>query len=132
MQLIRRLDTRVPSPLLSQRIAATNNNVSAALPNLGKLADLRNSANSTPLSSANGAQQSSWRSAGAPRGWGTATRTSTPPAHPGPPRSVPASAPTGVVSTGISTIPRTGTPPVVVGPVQAPPVGPVPDSWEDD
>ncbi|ESK87323.1 shuttle craft like transcriptional regulator [Moniliophthora roreri MCA 2997] len=134
VQIIRRIDTRVPHPLLSTHISTPS-----AGPTLGKLGDLR-SGTTTPSSSA-----SSWRkptptpAASQPKGWtsvvarpnptlsaGSQTQPrSTPPVSNGPSRtSTPvgtsASRPTGVPAANITTTTTTNS------------SEDVPDNWEDD
>uniref|UniRef100_A0A0W0FA18 R3H domain-containing protein n=1 Tax=Moniliophthora roreri TaxID=221103 RepID=A0A0W0FA18_MONRR len=134
VQIIRRIDTRVPHPLLSTHISTPS-----AGPTLGKLGDLR-SGTTTPSSSA-----SSWRkptptpAASQPKGWtsvvarpnptlsaGSQTQPrSTPPVSNGPSRtSTPvgtsASRPTGVPAANITTTTTTNS------------SEDIPDNWEDD
>ncbi|KAJ7637122.1 hypothetical protein FB45DRAFT_908302 [Roridomyces roridus] len=111
VQLLRRFDTKVPSPLLSAALAAAG-----PPPSLGKLADLR-TANTAGAS---------WRAAPAkptvapaPRAWGASSTPLTPPTVTPPPPPPP---------------PPTVQAPVPVAPVAATPSTPadVPEDWEDD
>ncbi|KAJ7627599.1 hypothetical protein DFH06DRAFT_730947 [Mycena polygramma] len=121
VQLLRRFDTRVPSPLLSAALAA-----SGPPPSLGKLADLRtgspgagSSWRAKPVSPAPPSAPS------APRAWGTA--------------SVNTSAAAPVQPTAAAAQPIRAPPAVIATPIPAPlPMvtpstpGSVPDDWEDD
>ncbi|KAJ6608304.1 hypothetical protein B0H10DRAFT_528771 [Mycena sp. CBHHK59/15] len=127
VQLLRRFDTRVPSPLLSAALAAVGPPAS-----LGKLADLR-----TGSSTAGAA--SSWRAgpsakppsspaaAGSQRAWGAPSTHG--PSPTGPPVRAPAPSVAAAPSlsknlaTALSTNPTAATP--------APPAD-VPEDWEDD
>jgi len=146
VQLLRRVDTRTPTPILSVFIAST-----APPPSLGKLADLR-ALRGTPASSSH----SSWRTnAGLtpppkPPTPGSGTSTPIPSNHRGwtsvvanPARPVAAPRPmVSLAGTSASSQLQAGPPPGLglsgsrtASPAVAPvPVSndPVPDSWEDD
>ncbi|KAG6909111.1 hypothetical protein DXG01_001985 [Tephrocybe rancida] len=119
VRLLRRIDTRIPTPLLSSTLATP----APAMPSLGKLADLRTSA--TP----------SWRVASAPSapkpshaapGWGS---------RPASAASKPSAAQPSSRPTTSATVTRVSSPAL---PLQSQredgPTTPtiVPDSWEDD
>jgi transcriptional repressor NF-X1 len=150
VQLLRRVDTRTPTPILSAFIAST-----APPPSLGKLADLR-ALRGSPASSSS---QSSWRAnpgvtpSPKPPTPGSGTSTPIPSNHRGwtsvvvanPARPVAAPRPmVSLAGTSTSTQLQAGPPPglgpsgsrtaspaVVVVPVSVS-NDPVPDSWEDD
>ncbi|KZP23527.1 hypothetical protein FIBSPDRAFT_910249 [Athelia psychrophila] len=124
VQLIRRIDTRIPYPLLSSTIAA------GAAPSLGKLGDLRgglsSGSGSRPLS-ANPSRTST--PVGASRGWtSVVAKPAAAPANP-----VPAPSVQRTSWRPSPPRPQVSTPPPVAVAIQ-PPVAPedVPDSWEDD
>ncbi|KAI1798103.1 hypothetical protein LXA43DRAFT_908743 [Ganoderma leucocontextum] len=140
VQLIRRIDSRVPAPLLSASINIGGGGA-AGSPGLGKLADLRapglqplSRPNSSRVSPAPVAQPTPGSSSG--RGWTSVVARSSQPASP-----VPSS--WGVherARTPVKPSPSTGpvrvAPVVVPAPVPAPvatPLSPqdVPDDWED-
>ncbi|KAJ7293231.1 hypothetical protein C8J57DRAFT_1161770 [Mycena rebaudengoi] len=119
VQLIRRFDTRIPTPLLSAVLA------SSAPPSLGKLGDLRNGS----------ATNASWRpaapakpvpvTASTQRAWGsTRAQTSTPTASISQPtpsgRLFPVNATTAALN------------PIPAAPVTPATPGDVPEDWEDD
>ncbi|KAJ7512060.1 hypothetical protein B0H11DRAFT_1698808 [Mycena galericulata] len=124
VQLLRRFDTRVPSPLLSAALAA-----SGLPPSLGKLADLRAGATPSPNAAP------SWRasaaakpapvaSTSAPRAWGSAASAPTNVAATAPAELVaapPVRTPATVATT--TPLPLPGTPQTPVD---------VPEDWEDD
>ncbi|TFK47511.1 hypothetical protein OE88DRAFT_1720598 [Heliocybe sulcata] len=112
VQLIRRLDTRVPAPLLSATITL------AASTNLGKLADLRASPSPTPRS----ASPASVSTAGAParRGWNSVL-------------SRPAGSPAPAVTSSSGPVQSTVAPPWLrQSNVDSAPSDAVPDDWEED
>ena len=142
VQLLRRVDTRVPTPLLSTVIGT-----SAPPPSLGKLADLR----ALKSAGAGGAQSPSWRpalaptpkpapqstSGGPPRGWTSvvarpSSAAATPLVAPKPTTSL------GGLSTSLGGLARTPTPTHASALRRETPVDrasssvPVPDNWEDD
>ncbi|KAJ3535850.1 hypothetical protein NMY22_g6296 [Coprinellus aureogranulatus] len=81
VQLIKRIDTRIPSPTLSAYLASSV----APAPNFGRLADLRSLKTPAPSPVARGgsaAASSSWGPSTTPRGWG-ASGTTTPAKLPG-------------------------------------------------
>ncbi|KAJ7136015.1 hypothetical protein C8R44DRAFT_609441 [Mycena epipterygia] len=118
VQLLRRFDTKVPSPLLSAALAA-----SGPPPSLGKLADLRTGSIAGPSAGP------SWRTAkpappAAPRAWG-----STNPTAPAPVPHVPSAPPQPVriiAATAVSPLPAPALPVPPHTPVE------VPEDWEDD
>lgn len=138
VQLLRRVDTRVPTPLLSTVIGT-----SAPPPSLGKLADLR----ALKSAGGGGAQSPSWRppalapttprpvpqttSGGPPRGWTSVVAR---------PSSTPLVAPKPTTSLGGLSASLGGTPtPTTHALRRETPVDrasslvlPVPDNWEDD
>ena len=153
VQLLRRVDTRIPTPVLSAFIAST-----APPPSLGKLADLRALRGSPAVASSS---QSSWRAnAGLtpspkPPTPGSGTSTPIPSNHrgwtsvvanPAPARPVVAPRPmVSLAGTSASAAQfQAGPPPGLsgsravtpaAGVTVAPPAvsnEPVPDSWEDD
>ena len=146
VQLLRRVDTRVPTPLLSTVIGT-----SAPPPSLGKLADLR----ALKSAGGGGAQSPSWRpavaptpkpvpqfqftSGGPPRGWTSvvarpSSGAATPLVAPKPTTSP------GGLSASLGGLARTPTPTTAHAsalrretPVdRASSSVPVPDNWEDD
>lgn len=148
VQLLRRVDTRTPTPILSAFIAST-----APPPSLGKLADLRALRGSPATTSS----QSSWRAnAGVtpplkPPTPGSGTSTPIPSNHRGwtsvvanPARPVVAPRPmVSLAGTSANTQLQAGPPPGLglngshtASPAVVVPVSvsndPVPDSWEDD
>jgi len=160
VQLLRRLDTRIPVPVLSAHLAS-----SAAPPSLGKLADLRSLRGSTTSAgSASFASTSGWRSGGGGLSAGssvsTASKSATPVGQRGwasviaKPTPVPAVAlttsatPPPSQSRSLTPLSRTRTPVGTAAPSgsgvgtrtgspappQPVPVSSelVPDSWEDD
>ncbi|KAI0042826.1 hypothetical protein FA95DRAFT_1499565 [Auriscalpium vulgare] len=145
VQLIRRIDTRIPSPLLSASLPSTPSN------GLGKLADLRAPPSQWPRIQS---QSPAPVAAGKGRGWTAVVArpagTKTPPVAPAPVaaaswRSAGASSARTVATpasaaVSVATVSRRATPPVVPAPVRepAPAAGlagtsvVVPDDWEDD
>ncbi|KAJ6608322.1 hypothetical protein B0H10DRAFT_2068531 [Mycena sp. CBHHK59/15] len=127
VQLLRRFDTRVPSPLLSAALAAV-----APPTSLGKLADLR-----TESSTAGAA--SSWRAgpsaeppsspaaAGSQRAWGAPSTHG--PSRTGPPVRAPAPSVAAAPSLSMNPVTVPSTDPTAA--TQAPPAD-VPEDWEDD
>ncbi|KAH9928987.1 hypothetical protein B0H21DRAFT_837372 [Amylocystis lapponica] len=129
VQLIKRIDSRVPSPLLSAVVAVPPSSSGASTSTLGRLADLRAptvqqaprqrvSPTPTPMPVAGGSAMRGWTSVVAyppPSASAPATSTSVtpgsrkPPGRPGPPRLVQLAAPAAQNSTED-----------------------VPDDWEDD
>ncbi len=151
MQLLRRLDTRTPSPLLSTYIATT-----APPPSLGKLADLRavrgaaaaaaTSSSGVPASLTPSSGSGSWRVAGSGNG-STGLSSSRPVATVGQrgwasviakqADGLPAAATTVDQPLSRSLTPliggsRTASPVPVPLPAESGPRKNVPDSWEDD
>ncbi|KAL0568229.1 FKBP12-associated protein, partial [Marasmius crinis-equi] len=146
VQIIRRIDTRIPHPLLSAHIASST----PSAPSLGKLGNLRGGTVTGPSwrkPTAPGGQNIAAPTASTPsssssRGWTSVVARATPPANT---RSTPP-----IPSTNVSATPsRTGTPdrvpagastvPAVRGSgsttASAPPASTpdeVPDDWEDD
>jgi len=126
VQLIRRIDTRIPPNLLSQSSVTGST--------LGKLADLRAPTRASPAAAPT--------SSGAPRasrGWNsvlTAPRVGTPP--PAVPSANSLSVWTSTSPMGSEHISRSTTPshslvqPVAAEAVAAPSTEAVPDNWEDD
>ncbi|KAJ6571772.1 hypothetical protein B0H19DRAFT_1231452 [Mycena capillaripes] len=123
VQLLRRFDTKVPTPLLSAALAA-----SGPPPSLGKLADLHTGSSTGASASA----RPSWRAktspaptpaatSSAPRAWGT-PNTHTPAAAASTPPPVHAPAPVPIAT--VTPIPS-------LAPVPGTPVS-VPEDWEDD
>ncbi|KAJ6590594.1 hypothetical protein DFH09DRAFT_1423405, partial [Mycena vulgaris] len=118
VQLLRRFDTRVPSPLLSAALAT-----SRPPPSLGKLADLRTGATAGPSAAP------TWRAAkptpmtaSAPRAWG-------------PTNSVPAASNVPAQPTTIRTLaasPANSTPAAPALPAAPQTPVNVPEDWEDD
>ncbi|KIJ63784.1 hypothetical protein HYDPIDRAFT_188240 [Hydnomerulius pinastri MD-312] len=158
VQLIRRIDTRIPTPLLSQHIAST-------APSLGKLADLRaprataaagagggkwtaivGKPASTPASGSGSGHASPWGGTSPARvpspalGSGARASASVSRAQPGPSRSpAPAASSGSATTTSTSTKPTSGTGAWVSPSVQAQRAKEaaeakedVPDDWEDD
>ncbi|KAF9525445.1 hypothetical protein CPB83DRAFT_859575 [Crepidotus variabilis] len=146
VQLLRRLDTRIPAPLLSAHISMTG-----PAPGLGKLADLKNLRGPASSTSSGGVSlstnSSSWRSAsgggaaphaGAPaqRGWASVLAKPSPSSTPQmtPTRALTplggrAQAATTPVIRSASPIPRVVTPiPAATNIVQEN----IPDNWEDE
>jgi hypothetical protein len=142
VQLLRRVDTRVPTPLLSTAIGT-----SAPPPSLGKLADLR----ALKSAGGGGAQSPSWRpaltptpkpvpqsaSGGPPRGWTSvvarpSSAVATPLVAPKPTTSL------GGLSASSGGLARTPTPTHASALRRETPVDRasssvvVPDNWEDD
>lgn len=133
VQLIRRVDTGIPAPLLSTYIAS-----SAPAPSLGKLADLRNPNTVQSWRTSASTSAPSSRPSSAQRGWSAAVARPT--AQTPVPRSM--ASLVGAASGNRTDITRTPTPtrqaqtvpearPVSPRVLQ-PSEGPVPESWEDD
>lgn len=127
VRLFRRLDTRIPTPLLSSTITSP----SAGPPSLGKLVDMRSSAAALSWRS-NSTQSLSKPSmvlpSGPTRGWSSAATRQTSAATI--PKSVHTPVPDGSVRTPSSRVSSSLTPAPSAPIVNA--VSDVPDDWEDD
>ncbi|KAI0686090.1 hypothetical protein BC835DRAFT_1288606 [Cytidiella melzeri] len=135
VQLIRRLDSRVPSPLLSS--AASTSTVPAV--SLGRLAPLNASSSAQratlPAGSSRVAAQTSsgTPSSSAGRGWTAVVAGPTVSSRPSPVPSPTAWLTEGKRPAGADTGASSRlAPPPVVSPAPVTPAGNVPDNWEDD
>jgi len=117
VQLLRRFDTKVPTPLLSAALAA-----SGPPPSLGKLADLRAGPSAAPSWRPAPAKPAPAAAPGAPRAWGAASAH--PPAAAAQPQrqpTPPVRAPAAIAASTPAPLPVTPQTPVSV-----------PEDWEDD
>lgn len=129
VQLLRRIDSRVPAPLLSAAVAPA----APASSGLGKLADLR-AGGLQPLARPGSALRASPAPSPAGRGWtSVVARQPVPVSAPSSWAASPARTPTPARSSNPSPVPG----PSRVAPVPVPVVTPVnpedvPDNWEDE
>ncbi|KAH8097069.1 hypothetical protein BXZ70DRAFT_974531 [Cristinia sonorae] len=149
VELIRRIDSRIPSPTLSSTIASTPASSSAPSSFLGKLTDLRAPANPRPVPGRS-PNASPAPSAPSSRAW---TSVVSRPQAPAASRPIASGSTWGVHNSTVQSAPRTATSRLVPlsstpksstpvaapsAPVQAPALVPapdgqsVPDSWEED
>ncbi|KAF5336563.1 hypothetical protein D9611_006507 [Ephemerocybe angulata] len=136
VQLIRRIDTRIPSPVLSAYIASLT-------PNFGRLADLRSlkSGSSSPVPRSGAPTPTASSSSATTRGWGSVAGPSRPIGH-----AVVGSVPPSISSSSSSTLRPAGSGAsmprnrshteikvaVAKAQVEQEEGGPVVDNWEDD
>ncbi|KAJ7910620.1 hypothetical protein B0H13DRAFT_2251237 [Mycena leptocephala] len=132
VQLLRRFDTKVPSPLLSNALAA-----SGPLPSLGKLADLRTGATASASSGGGSwragppAKPASVAAPGAPRAWGAASAAPVAAAQHAPPVHAPVAAQPAAAAPVRPPAAITTSTPVPLPITPQTPVS-VPEDWEDD
>lgn len=127
VQLFRRIDIRIPSPLLSNSITSST----PAPPTLGKLLDMKSSASSSWRSSSTSAlpKLSAASTSGLSRGWPSAVTQQT---ATGAPKPAPASITSSSTRSPSVHVSRTSTP--VPAPVSHNPseVVNIPNNWEDE
>ena len=138
VQLLRRIDSRIPTPLLSASVSSVP--TASSTTSLGKLADLRAPVAQMPRQAVGPARSQS--SSPAPtqaargRGW-TSVVAQHPRTHPGPVHQPSGSGEDGVgtrgvMTTAVTALPAVPPPSVVVPAPTSSDAGDVPDDWEDD
>ncbi|KAK1224635.1 FKBP12-associated protein [Marasmius sp. AFHP31] len=149
VQIIRRVDTRIPHPLLSAHIAS----LAPSAPSLGKLGNLRGGtvsapswrkANASTVSNPNVAAPTATTPLSSTRGWTSVVARPTPPTNARPTGSSTSANPsanpsrTGTPDRAATSTPRTGVATNANSVALVPPSVPnpgavdVPDDWEDD